>query len=272
MMRQTAVLGLLAAMAFAGAAHADDPPYEGDPNWSMRALLGYSKTGGNTDNSAGNALFHVAHLMGDWKVLFGTEALYGSTRGETTSQAFTIHGQLNYNFTPKFYGFVGAGYSDDRFSGFAYQDAVTTGVGYQIFNDDNTKFTVQGGVGYLWLRKEYLVKDDIGGVTARLDYDPTTGIPYEAEHNVAFNGAANFEHNFNASTKLLAGVGVLSSTDNTRTAATIALQVKMSTRLALAAGYQITNNSKPPAGSGKNDSLMTLSLVYDMKNPKLAPE
>jgi putative salt-induced outer membrane protein YdiY len=271
-MRQGAVFGLLAAMAFAGAAHADEPPYEGDPNWSMRALLGYSKTGGNTDNSAGNALFHVAHLMGDWKILFGTEALYGSTHGETTAQAFTIHGQLNYNFTPKFYGYVGAGYSDDRFSGFAYQDAVTSGVGYQIFNDDHTKLTVQGGVGYLWLRKEYLVKDDIGGVIERLDYDPTTGIPYEQQSSVAFNGAVSFEHNFNASTKLLAGVGVLSSSDNTRTAATVALQVKMSTRFALAAGYQITNNSKPPGGSGKNDSLLTVSLVYDMKNPKLAPE
>ena len=65
---------------------------------------------------------------------------------------------------------------------------------------------------------------------------------------------------------------MLSSSDNTRTAASIALQVKMSNRLALAAGYQITNNSSPPAGSGKNDSLTTLSIVYDMKNPKLAPE
>ncbi len=271
-MRQGAVFGVLAALAFAGAARAEDPPYEGDPNWSMRALLGYSKTGGNTDNSAGNALFHVAHVLGQWKFLFGTEALYGATKGETTAQAWTIHGQANYNFTPKFYGYVGAGYTDDRFSGFAYQDAVTSGIGYQIFNDDNTKLTVQGGVGYLWLRKEYLVKDDIGGVLQRLDYDPNTGIPYEAEHNVAFNGAVNFEHSFNASTKILAGANVLSSSDNTRTAGSIALQVKMSNRLALAAGYQITNNSKPPAGSGKNDSLMTLSLVYDLKNPKLAPE
>jgi putative salt-induced outer membrane protein len=271
-MRQGTVCAVLAMMALAGAAYADEPPYEGDPNWSMRALLGYTKTGGNTDNSAGNALFHVAHLWNDWKFLFGTEALYGSTHGETTSQAFTIHGQANYNFTPKFYAFVGAGYSDDRFSGFAYQDAVTSGVGYQIFNDDNTKLTVQGGVGYLWLRKEYLVKDDIGGVTERLPYDPTTGIPYQAEHNVAFNGAVNYEHNFNAASKILAGVGVLSSSDNTRTAANVALQVKMSNHLALAAGYQIVNNSKPPAGSGKNDSLTTLSLVYEMKNPKLAPE
>jgi len=46
----------------------------------------------------------------------------------------------------------------------------------------------------------------------------------------------------------------------------------MSNRLALAIGYQLTDNSKPPAGSGPRDTLTTVSLVYDMKNPKLAPE
>ena len=46
----------------------------------------------------------------------------------------------------------------------------------------------------------------------------------------------------------------------------------MSARLALSAGYQLTNNSSPPAGSGHRDTLTTLSLVYDMKNPKLAPQ
>ena len=266
------IAAVTGCLLVSGVAFADDPPYTGDPDWSMRALLGYSKTGGNTDNSSGNALFHVAHVMGDWKVLFGAEGLYGSTRGETTAQAWDVHAQANYNFTPKFYWYVGASYADDRFSGFAYQDALKTGAGYQIYNTDATKFTVQGGVGYLWLRKEYLVKDSIGGVTERLDYDPNTGVPFDAEHSVAFDGAVNFEHNFNDSTKVLAGVTVLSSSDNTLTTANVALQVKMSNRLALAVGYQLTNNSSPPQNSGRRDTLTTLSLVYDMKNPKLAPE
>src|SRR5579872_7431260 len=112
--------GLPAFLAVSGIALADDrPPYQGDPNWSMRALLGYTKTGGNTDNSSGNFLFHVAHVIDDWKLLFATEGLYGSTRGETTAQAWDAHGQANYNFTPKLYGFLGLGYTDDHFSGFA---------------------------------------------------------------------------------------------------------------------------------------------------------
>ena len=132
---------------------------------------------------------------------------------------------------------------------------------------------MQGGVGYLWLRKEYLVKDAVGGVTARLDYDPNTGIPYDAEHSVAFNGAVTFEHNFNASTKILAGVErALQQRQHAHGGNRRAAGEDVRPILALAAGYQLTDNSSPPAGSGRNDSLMTLSLVYDMKNPKLAPE
>ncbi len=264
-MRVLAALCMGFLWAASGVALADDaPPYEGDPNWSMRALLGYTKTGGNTDNSAANMLFHVAHVIGDWKLLFGTEGLYGSTRGETTAQAWDAHAQANYNFTPKFYWYVGGSYTDDRFSGFAYQEALKTGAGYQIYNADTTKLTVQAGVGYLWLRPEIIVKDDIGGVTSRTELDQ--------QRTAAFDGAMNFEHSFNQYTKIIAAATVLASSDNTLSTGSVSLQVKVSNRLALAVGYQLTDNSNPPPGSGRRDSLTTLSLAYDMKNPKLAPE
>ena len=251
-------------LAFNSAARADEPPYTGDPNWSMRALLGYTKTGGNTDNSAGNFLFHVAHLMGDWKLLFGTEGLYGSTRGETTAQAWDAHGQADYNFSSRFFWYVGLSYTDDRFSGFAFQEAVKTGIGYKVVETDATKLTVQAGAGYRRLRPEILVKDDIGGVVDRTELDST--------HDAVFDGAVTYEHSFNQYSKLLAGVAIESGQDNTLTTASLALQVKVSNHLALAAGYQMTDNSSPPPGSGRRDTLTTLSLVYDMKNPKLAPE
>ncbi|HKF96913.1 MAG TPA: hypothetical protein VKB20_01555, partial [Steroidobacteraceae bacterium] len=82
-MRTRLVLGLIAVSgALPGIAAADSAPIgPGDSTWAIRTVLGYTKTGGNTDNSAGNFLFHAAHVMGKWKLLLGTEALYGSTKG-----------------------------------------------------------------------------------------------------------------------------------------------------------------------------------------------
>ena len=264
-MRTEAVLGLVAAGALSGVAAADTGPIgPGDPTWAIRSVLGYTKTGGNTDNSAGNVLFHAAHVMGDWKLLFGFDGLYGSTRGETTAQAWDAYLQGNYNITPRFYWYLGGRYDDDRFSGFAYQAAVKTGAGYKFIDTDATKLTAQVGAGYRRLRPEILVRDDIGGIVSRTEQPETSDTILDA-------GLA-FEHHFNASTKVLAGVTMQSGQDNTLTNANVALEVKMSDRLALTAGYKVIDNSNPPPGTGRRDTLTTLGIAYELKNEKLPPE
>jgi len=264
-MRTQALLGLVAASVLAQVAGADTAPIgPGDPTWAIRSVLGYSKTGGNTDNSAGNVLFHAAHVMGDWKLLFGFDGLYGSTQGETTAQAWDAFLQANYNITPRFYWYTGGRYDDDRFSGFAYQAAVKTGVGYKFIDTDATKLSAQIGAGYRRLRPEILVKDDIGGIIS------STEQPEESD--AILDAGMAFEHDFNPSTKLLALATMQSGNENTLTNAGVALQVKMTGRLALSAGYKLIDNSSPPPGSGRRDTLTTLGLVYELKNDKLPPE
>jgi putative salt-induced outer membrane protein len=264
-MRIETVLGLAIGSVLSAGALADTGLIgPGDPTWAMRSVVGYSKTGGNTDTSAGNLLFRAAHVIGDWKLLFGLDGLYGSTRGETTAQAWDALLQANYNITPRFYWYVGGRYDDDRFSGFAYQAALKSGVGYKFIDTGATKLTAQMGAGYRRLRPEILVKDDIGGVISRTEQPE--------QSDAIFDAAAAFEHDFNPSTKLLATVTVQSGKDNTLTNAHMALQVKMNARLALSAGYKLTDNSSPPPGAGRRDTLTTLGLVYELKNEKLSAE
>jgi putative salt-induced outer membrane protein len=265
MLRQACwAAGALALCALARADDAPDPNDHPDSTWSSRAQAGYSKTGGTTDTSAANWLLHIAHVMDNWKVLFGFEGLYGSSKGETTAQAWHAHIQGNYNFTDRLYWYAGYRYDDDRFSGFAYQQTVATGVGYQFIKTDDTKLTAQLGVGERWLRPELLVLDPVGGLAG------STGLP--SENGAVLDAAVNLEHAFNSFTKLLAGAGVESGSLNTMTTATVSLQVKMTNQLALAAGYQLVRNTNPPAGVASSASLTTLSLVYEFKNSKLAPE
>lgn len=264
-MRTEAVLGLVALNALWDVAAADTGPIgPGDPSWAIRSVLGYTKTGGNTDNSAGNLLFRAAHVVGDWKLLFGLDGLYGSTKGETTAQAWDAFFQGNYNITPRFYWYLGGRYDDDRFSGFVYQAAVKTGAGYKFIDSDATKLTAQLGAGYRRLRPEILARDDIGAVISRTEQPE--------QSDAIFDAGLAFEHNFNEATKLLAAATVQSGKENTLTNASVALQVKMTGRVALTAGYRLIDNSNPPPGSGRRDTLTTLGLVYELKNEKLPPE
>jgi putative salt-induced outer membrane protein len=263
-MRNEAV-ALLAVGVLASAAGADTAPIgPGDPTWAIRTVLGYTKTGGNTDNSAGNFLFRGAHVMGDWKLLFGGDALYGSTKGETTAQAWDAFLQANYNLTLRLYWYVGGRYDDDRFSGFAYQAALKSGLGYKFIDTGATQLTAQAGAGYRRLRPEILVKDDIGAVISRTEQPE--------ESDAILDAGVAYEHDFNQYTKLLAAVTVQAGSQNTLTNADAALQVKMTDRLALSAGYKLIDNSSPPPGSGRRDTLTTLGLVYELKNEKLPPE
>ena len=60
----------------------------------------------------------------------------------------------------------------------------------------------------------------------------------------------------------LNSVGVTSSSADTLLTNTLAVAVKISTKLALSAGYALQDNTKPPAGLKRVDTLETLNLVY----------
>ena len=258
-MWKRACCGLAAALTVCAAARADD-----EDAWAARAAAGFTRTGGNTNTSSANALFHIAYVFDDWKLLFGSEALYGSTRGETTAQAWDGHLQANYNLDPRLYWYSALRYDDNRFSGFAYQELVSSGLGYQFFNSDATKLSAQLGIGVRRLRPELLTEDPTGGITATMLLPPTT--------EAVLDAGVNFNQALNAYTHLIASVAVEAGSSNTMTTANLSVQVKMSSTLALSAGYQLIRNSQPPPGVGTSSTLTTLSLVYEVKNPKLAPD
>jgi putative salt-induced outer membrane protein len=266
---------VMGTLALCGAACADEdapPPAPAsgdatpDSTWAMRALAGLSKTSGNTDTTTANGLFHVAHVVDDWKFLFGAQGLYGSNKGITTAQDFGAEFQANYNINERLYWFSGLNYDNNKFSGFAYQEMLDTGLGYQFIKTDDTKLTGQVGVGVQRLRPETYLTNPTGGIVSG------SVVQGDATSDAVGTAAINFEHSFNSITKLLASVAVQSGSANTMTTAGVGLQVKMSDRLSLAAAYQLVRNSKPPDGIDGSSGLTTLNLVYELKNPKLAPQ
>lgn len=272
-MRKQALFLVLAVVAFSGLAYADDAgcncapaaPAADVPDWAMRALAGYAKTSGTSDTTSANFMFRAAHTVDAWKFLFGAQGLYGSTQNVTSAQDVGAEFQANYTISGDLYWFAGVNYDDNKFSGFVYQEMIDTGVGYQIINDADTKLSAQVGIGEQRLQPEQLIADpNVAGHFFRIQGASTS--------NVAATGAVNFQHTFNPSTSVFANLGVVSSSADTVTTFGVGLQVKMSTRFSLAAAYQVVNNSKVPAGVSKSNGLTTLNLVYELKNPQLAPQ
>jgi putative salt-induced outer membrane protein len=280
-MRKQGLFLVLAAVGLSGAAYADDagcncapavPPAD-LPDWAMRSVLGFAKTSGTSDTTSANGTFNAAHTVDDWKFLFGAQFLYGSTDNITSAQDFGAEFQANYNISDRLYWFGGLNYDNNKFSGFAYQEMVDTGVGYQFIKDDATKLSGQVGIG-----EQRLEPENIETVPPQ-PLPPLPPLPpgtYRQQlgstSDVVATAAVNFEHSFNPSTKVLAMGAIQSGSANTMTTLGAGLQVKMSGRLSLVAAYQLVSNSTVPAGISKSSGLTTLSLAYELKNPKLAPQ
>ena len=162
--------------------------------------------------------------------------------------------QTDYDMTKDLFTFGNLHYTHDMFSGFQYQATASVGVGYKLINEATTKLDVQLGVGYRELRPELLTKDATGAVVARTPEASESGAVATA--GLAYSQALT--DTTTLSDKLLVEYG---STDTLITN-TIALTVKVSTKLALSLGYNIQDNSAPPAGLKKLDTLTTANLVY----------
>jgi putative salt-induced outer membrane protein len=253
--RKWGPLAGLAASLAVSLGRADDTPAPPPPQgWNGKGEVGYVMARGNTDSDTANAKIDMANVEGDWKHTLHLEGLYATSAGITSAERWAALFQSNYQISPRAFAFGALRYQDDEFSGFQYQASVTTGVGYHLITTVSDQLTGQVGVGYRHLRPELIVKDPDGEVTQR--------IPENSSGNAVGTGEVDYAHVFNASTKVTEKLTVESGPGNTSLEDDVALVVNMSKTLALSAGYAFKENTEPPVGLKKVDTLVTLNLVY----------
>jgi putative salt-induced outer membrane protein len=253
MIRRWAPVAVLAA-SVASSALADSPPPPPAQGWSGKGEVGYVMSRGNADTDSANAKLDLADVAGDWKQSFHVEGLYGRSDEITSAERWAALLQTDYQITARSFSFGAVHFLQDEFSGFQYQASVTAGLGYKILATDSNKLTVQAGVGYRRLRPEVLTLDAAGSVIART--------PGESSGNAIGTAGFDFAHIFNASTKLTDKFLLESGSGNTSLENDLALVVSMSKKLALSAGFTFQDNTEPPAGLKKLNTLTTLNLVY----------
>jgi putative salt-induced outer membrane protein len=250
-----ALLPLLSGMMVSISARADDaPPPPPQGIWTGKGQAGYTSSQGNSQAKSATAAIDMSLLEDPWKHAFHLEGLYGQSAGVTSAERWATEWQSNYDFTKDVYGFGGLRFQHDLYNGFLYQESVTAGAGYKVFDTDRMKLDVQVGAGYKKLRPQVLTKDAAGEVTSR------TLQPIESE--AIGTVGVNYSQTLTSTTTLTDKLLVETGSNDTLVTNALALALKISTKLALSVGYTLQNNSSPPAGAKKLDTLETLNLVY----------
>jgi putative salt-induced outer membrane protein len=232
---------------------ADDPPPPPQDVWTGKGQAGYTSSSGNSEGKAANAALDMAYLDDAWKHAFHLGGLYGESAGIVAAERWDTSWQSNYDLTKDLYTFGLLTYRHDLFSGFDYQASASAGVGYKFIATDTTKLDAQVGVGYQVLRPENIDKPN-GVVLGR------TLLP--SESGIAETAAVNYSQALSSTTTLTDKLAVTASSADTLVTNALAVAVKVSTKLALSVGYALQDNTKPPAGLKRIDTLETVNLVY----------
>ena len=233
--------------------------------WAAQAQLGLIVTSGSTTTKSGNATFDVAHRLNRWTLSGGGAALYASTGDVSTQQDTTAHVQADLELSPRTFWFSTARWDRNLFTGFAYQESIASGGGFKFVRTTATLLAAELGAGYRIEKPETLTTGPLGNVISRIRE------PGSVQRDAVLQAGLNYSHSISQSTKLVNTLLVQYGASDTTTSENLSLQVKVDASLALAVGMQLVNNSSPPPGSEKHtDTLMTVNLVYALKNPKLS--
>ncbi|MFT3790264.1 MAG: DUF481 domain-containing protein [Rudaea sp.] len=272
------ILACALALALPVAVYAADPaPTPADGQWHGSGEAGLALASGNAKSQNVNAKLTLKKEDDLWKYDFFLEAqrnkanvttatvgydasgnpvVQNTTQYNLTANRYDAGASAGYKFDDRSYIVGALRYEHDAFSPYQYQYTASIGYGYQVLKNASDELSLEIGPGYK-------VQQPKGAY----DYsvDPPVYFKADSDSYVVARGLVNYKHNFNETTSLVDTLLVEAGSENTFIQNDLGLQVKMSDRLALKAGYQVRHNTDIPPGSAytkKTDQLLTTNLVY----------
>lgn len=225
--------------------------------WKGTGEAGLVSARGNTYTDTANGKLDIANELEQWKHALYLAGLYGSTDAISSANRWESRWQSDYKITEPLYWFGGLRYERDHFGAFSYQESATTGAGYKFIDNDTTKFNAQLGFGIKKSQEQTLITDDADRVIERVEGDTAT--------RALTTLGANLEHALTPTTKIVDRLLIEAASDNTLLQNDLALQVAINDSFSLSVGYGVRQNTSPPPGAERTDTVTTLNLVYNLK-------
>ena len=208
--------------------------------WDASISFGYVGTTGNTDTTTYNLEALLKYDTMRWTHNAKFQALGAQENDAARAERYYLEDKSDFNLDADQYLFGKGSYTDDRFSGFEYQAAFSTGYGRYLLMNDTFNLQGFGGVGYR--------QNDI--------------INAGSEGEVILSLGENFAWEISDSSSLTQSVTSEIGDELTVTRFEIGLESNIIDRIATKINFQARNTSKVPLGNKKTDTQTSVSLVY----------
>jgi len=212
-----------------------------DKNYEASIAFGYVGTSGNTDTDTYNTELLFTYDTEKWLHNVKFQALGSQENSQAKAERYYLEDKSDYNLDDHHYLFVKGSYTDDRFSGFNYQAALSGGYGRYFIRNDSLEFQGFGGVGYRQ-------NDEINGIN---DGEVIFTLGEKVSWDISDSAALT--HSFTAELGDERTVSVLE----------VGLETNIIGGVTTKLAFQARNNSEVPVGRKKTDTLTSVSLVYN---------
>jgi putative salt-induced outer membrane protein len=211
--------------------------------WSGEIDVSYLNLSGNTEETTSSGSVHLVRTRDQWEYIIHGDGLSSKKDDDRTAEKYYAYNKLTYNFSEKSYYFGLVTYTDDHFSGYDYQAAVTAGLGRNLLSTDDMTWDVEAGIGY----RESILDDGVAG-----DDESETIARLATTYTWKVSDSSDF------SQYLATEVGE----ENTISYSETALKVKVNSSLAIKLSYKVKYTEEVPITTKHADTETLVALSY----------
>ena len=234
--------GLEAIAAMAPVASEQPPRYE----WRGNVTLSGELKTGNTDTDKLNVGTHmVIEKKNINRVTLDAMLAREHADNRLTKEQYQLGGKYDHFFHERWFGFIGAAFEQDPFRDIDLRSVVSAGSGYQFFDSNELRLSLEAGLSYTDTR--FIVDED----------DRYAGFNWGLNWEQALPGnRATFFHRHR-------GNQGLDSSDNLIVKARTGIRVPIAAGLTASAEYDLDWDRPPAEDTSSMDHTYRLGVGYD---------
>lgn len=211
--------------------------------WSGDIALGYLATTGNTETSSVNSRASLVYAHERWKNTSSAKAVHTQDARGSGAENYAASEQLDFNFTPRNYGFIALEWNKDIYAAIRERTSETLGYGRHVLMGPAHRLDLEMGAG---ARQSVLNER-----------------PRRHEDDAIARGAVKYQWSFSPTSSFQQAMLVESGEANTYTESLSALKLAVIGNVYANVSYTIKSNTKTADDTRKTDSELALTLSYE---------
>lgn len=226
-----------------GALRAAPGAAQSAPAWKFSGTVdaGFVSATGNTDVTTISLGNKIAASRGHWVLRQASAYVYGKTKGVESANQLRVTSRAEYAISNRFSGFTSVGYERNAFAGYDRRVDEQLGAQWRAVATSTDSLLLDAG----------------GLLTQQENTDGTS------DRSPSARAALAYKHVFSEKTFVMQGVEYVPNLEEAgayRLNAETALVAPLASRMNLKLGYVVQYNSRPPAGFGTTDRVLTSGL------------